>query len=849
MQTKEYWQMNPSEVITAMNSSLNGLTEREARIRLEKYGPNEFPLIKKKEAAEIFVSQFKSPFVLILIAASFISFFLGEQTDAVIIIVILFLTSIMGFIQEYRGENALSQLRKLVTFKTKVSRDGRETEVDSKELVPGDRIFLEIGDVVPADARIISENNFTCDESALTGENEPSPKSINPILNQQPLIHEIKNTVFMGTHVASGTATAVVLATADRTQLGKTASFLKTSETASEFEKDLSSFGNLLVYLIIAMTIGIFLINALLGKPLFETLLFSLAIAVGITPEVLPIIITLGLSHGAIELSKKKVIVKKLASIENLGNIDVLCSDKTGTLTENNLTLNDYFDAEGKKNKSLLIYSVLCNSAVKIRRGYVGNSIDVAIMRYCEEEYAAQAEKYIKLDQIEFDFERKRMSVIVKDEKGGAELICKGSFDAIISNCSHVLLGDSKKAIKPEIKYLEERFKYLSAEGYRVIAVASKKIKEKKNYSKKDEEEMTFLGFVSFYDPPRKDSSKYIKELYNLGVGIKIITGDSPEVTRELCRIVDFGIAEGKVIEGSELLKMGRKEFLNTVEKYNVFVRVSPEAKLAIVKGIQENGHVVGFMGDGINDADALKQADCGITVDSAVDIARESANIILTHKSLFVIIDGIKEGRKTFGNMIKYILNTISANFGNMFTLAISSMFLPFIPLLSIQILLTNFLSDGPLLMVSTDKVDEEYINKPKKWSTKAISRFMIYFGLISSAFDIITIIFLMFILHAQIDLFRTAWFVESVLSEILVTFSIRTRKPFWKSYPSKWLLLSSLAVIIITIGLIYSPLALYFSFVQMPLWVLGTILLILASYFTIVEIAKWIFYKKVTE
>jgi P-type Mg2+ transporter len=849
MQTAHYYTMNKDAVIHSLKSSVNGLEEHEANLRLKEYGLNEFPVSRKRKIIEIFATQFKSPFVLILVAASILAFFFGEHTDAMIIIAMVVMTGVLGFIQENKGEKSLQQLKKLVTFRTKVFRDGKETEVDSKQLVIGDKIFLEIGDIIPADARIITSNSFACNESSLTGETEPAEKTADPVTKVMPSIHEMKNMAFMGTNVASGNAVAIVIGTGYNTELGKTAAFLKEHETTSDFELNLAKFGKFLIYVIIALTIGLFLINTLLGKDILESLLFSIAVAVGITPEALPIIITIGLSHGAIALSKKKVIVKKLNAIEDLGNMDVLCSDKTGTLTENSLTLHDYFDTEGKKQNELLIYSMLCNSAVRTKKGIIGNSIDAAILELMTKEHEKEFNLYNKIGELEFDFERKRMSAIVEHKnhhEKKAILICKGSFDTIIDSCATVFLNGKEVPMKKEKELLREKFYALSEEGYRVIALAHKTIEKKSEYTINDEKNLCFYGFISFSDPPKKLSSEYIKELNELGVAVKIITGDSSTVTKQLCKAVGFELKEGKVIDGKDIEKMTEKEFLKTVEKYNVFARISPEIKMRIVKGIQTNGHVVGFLGDGINDADALKQANCGITVDSAVDIARESADIILTKKSLLVIIDGIKEGRRTFGNMIKYILNTISANFGNMFTLSISSLFLPFIPLLPLQILLTNFLSDGPMIMVSTDNVDKDYVKKPKKWSIKAISRFMIYFGIISSVFDLLTIAFILAVLNTQIDIFRTAWFLESVLSEIIITFSIRTKKPFFKSSPGKWLAITSIIVAIISIGLIYSPIAGYFSLLPLPLWFIGIIFAILIAYFSVVEIAKQYFYKK---
>jgi Mg2+-importing ATPase len=842
---QKFWAMQKQELFNALDCSESGLVSQEAVSRLKKFGLNEFPATKKRNALSILVSQFKSPFILILVVAAIIAFFLGEQTDALIILAMVVLNSFLGFFQEFKSEQALQKLRKLVSFNAKVLRDKAETEISVKELVPGDTIFLEIGDIVPADCRILSAEEFSCNESALTGEAEPAIKTSSVLSLEKPVLFELKNMAFMGTNVASGNAVLLVVSTGYGTELGKTAEFLKEENSASNFEKSLSRFGRFLIYVIVALTFFIFVVNSFFGKGLLESFLFALALAVGITPEALPIIITIGLSHGAMELSKKKVVVKKLSSVEDLGNIDVLCSDKTGTLTENNFSLDSFFDAEGKKSEEILLYSLLCNSAVKTKKKFVGNSIDVAIKEFAEKHFdQKKLSAFEKVEEIGFDFGRRRQSVIVNSRQG-LLLICKGSFDSLLKQCNSVNISGNSFPIAAKKDLLEKRFEELSNQGYRVIAVAAKPIEQKKGFVVADETGLCFFGFVSFFDPPKKQAAESIRSLQSLGVALKIITGDNALVTREVCRQVKFQIVEDKIIDGSTLAGISEMQAFESIKKFNVFVRVSPEQKLQIVKALKDQGHIVGFLGDGINDADALKEADVGITVDSAVDIARESADIILLNKSLLVIDDGIKEGRRIFGNMIKYILNTVSANFGNMATLAVSSIFLPFIPLLPTQILLNNFLSDGPMLMISTDNVDKEYLHKPKRWSISAIKNFMFFFGFLSSVFDLLTIIFLLFVLKANTELFRTGWFLESVLSEILVTFAIRTKRPFWKSNPSKWLLASSIIVFLLSVAIIYAPFNFLFAFVPLPLWFLAIIFLILLAYFCLAEIAKGFFFK----
>lgn len=848
MEQKNYYPLSVKQALAGLGSSPEGLQDSEAAERLKKFGLNEFPASRKRRVLGIFLSQLDSPFVLILIAAAVIAFFLGERIDAAIILGMVALTSWLGFFQEFKSEKALQHLRKLVSFNAKALRGGKETEIDVKQLVPGDIVFLEIGDIVPADARVISAEDFSCNESALTGEAEPAEKNPAAISAASPVLSELKNIVFMGTSVASGRATVLVAGTGYGTELGRTAHFLKDHETISDFEINLSKFGGFLIYVIVAMTLFIFFVNAWLGKGLLDSFLFSLALAVGITPEALPIIITIGLSRGAVELSKKKVVVKRLSSIENLGNMDVLCCDKTGTLTENDFSLHSFFDVAGRKEEALLLDALLCNSAVKTKKRFVGNRLDVALWEFAEKNYSGIEKKishFSRIGELEFDFERRRMGAIVQ-KNGSPVLICKGSFDSIMSASSTVDIAGKVFPLAAKKFDLEHTFSGLGNSGYRVIAIASKAIAKKKEYSKSDEAGLCFKGFLVFFDPPKKIAAEAIASLQFLGVALKVITGDNALVTREVCRQVGFKIANETIIDGAALSSMDAALAKATILQNNVFVRVSPEQKLQIVSALRQAGHVVGFLGDGINDADALKAADVGITVDSAVDIARESADIILLKKSLLVIDEGIKEGRRTFGNMIKYIFNTISANFGNMFTLAISSLFLPFLPLLPTQILLTNFLSDGPMLMISTDSVDREYLQKPRRWSIKAISRFMVFFGLISSVFDLVTIAFLLFVLFAGTQLFQTAWFLESVLSEIIVTFAIRTKRPFWKSTPSKWLLISTIIIVLLSVGVIYSPWNSFFGFVPLPAWFLGIVFFILVAYFSIVEIAKGFFFRK---
>ncbi len=810
--------MRIEELLSSLKTSKKGLDPKEAEKRLKQYGYNRIEERKTKTALKIFISQFKNPLIYILVFATLVAAFVGEKTEAVIIMAIIFLNSVLGFFQEYRSEKALEKLKKYIKFKAKVIRNGEKTEIDAEDLVPGDIVFLNIGDKVPADMRLIDVQDFSADESILTGESIPVYKKTDPLKKENPNPQDLINTAFMGTIVASGTATGVVVSTGGSTFFGKTASSLE-QEKRTEFEENMSRFGNFLLKVILLTTIFVFAANFLLHKGLIESLLFALALAVAITPEVLPIIITVTLSRGALKLAKKKVVVKRLSAIESIGNMNILCTDKTGTLTENKIIMTDYFDLDGKKDDRIILYSLLANSAVVTKDKITGNPLDVAIWEYAKD---TSIEKFEKVDEIEFDFERRRMSTVVKDKKN--ILISKGAPEAIIEICKDI---DKKKAMG--------KVKELSSAGHRVLAVGYKEIESKKDYTKDDERNLTFLGFLTFTDPPKKTAKEALEKFHRLGVEIKVLTGDDPSVALKVCNDLGMEVKEDEVVIG----------FDGNVEKARIFARVNPEEKLEIVKRLKEK-YVVGFLGDGINDAPALKIADVGITVDTASDVAKDASDVILLKKSLNVVANGIREGRRSFGNIMKYILNTISANFGNMFTIAISSLFLKFIPLLPTQILLANFVTDMPMLSISTDNVDYDTMKRPKKWDIDLISKFMMHFGVLSSLFDFITIFILMYVLNLAVPAFRTGWFLESCLSEITITFAIRSKKKFYKSKPSKTLVFMSAATFLLILFTIYSPIGRYFEFSKLSIPFLMLVFVILLCYFASAEILKRYFFRK---
>lgn len=841
----EVWLMPIQQVFDYYKTSEKGLSDTEASSRVKEYGLNEIAEKERRHWLEIFVSQFTNALVLVLIVAAVLSYFLKERIDAVVILSIILLNSMLGFYQEYRAEKTVAALKKYVTYRAKVLRNDEIVEIDSKDVVPGDIVFVTIGDLIPADMRLFRLEDFSTEESSLTGESLPVSKSITEV-KEGLNVQDYSNMAFMGTSAVTGSAWGIVTATGKNTFFGKTTALLEGKPEEADFQKNIKKFSNMLLKVIIIMTIFIFGSNALLGKGIFDSFLFAIALAVGMTPEVLPIIMTITLSRGALKMASEQVITKKLVSVEDFGNIDTLCCDKTGTLTEGVLTLADYVGADSKKDDDIVVYGMVCTSVTGKRKSF-GNPLDAALWQSDEGiNLKSEADSYVIIDVNEFDFERRRMSVLAtKNEKN--ILVCKGAPESILEICTSIDISGEKKVFsKNEIE--NEIFNY-EKEGYRVIAVAYKDVDKSKNESTKaDEKELTFKGLLFFLDPPKKTAGESLNTLQNLGVTIKVISGDSPVITRKICGDVNLSLVDNRVITGRELEALNDMQFKEYSLKYNVFARVTPEQKYKIVKSLKREGHITGFLGDGINDAPALKAADVGISVDSAAGVAKEVADIILLNKSLRVLAHGIIEGRKTFGNITKYILNTTSANYGNMVTVALSSLFLGFIPLLPPQILLNNFISDVPLITISTDNVDADLLKKPRKWDIKHISRFMIYFGALSSFFDLILIASLLYVVRAQPELFRTAWFVLSALSEMVVTFAIRTRLPFFKSRPSTWLIVTSGLAGITALFVTYTWFGgLFFQFVKIPLPVLGLITGILLAYFVSAEILKKYFFERI--
>ncbi|MCX8182547.1 MAG: magnesium-translocating P-type ATPase [Candidatus Methanomethyliaceae archaeon] len=840
--TEDAISLKEEQLFSQLGSSPSGLSSEKASELLELYGPNEITKKKRRSALSSFLSHIRNPLVIILLIAGTIAGFVGEVTNAIIIYTIVALSVSLSFYQESKAEKAAESLQRLVATTATVIRDDVRQEIPVSKVVPGDVILLAAGDLVPADARVLSAKDFFVDQSALTGESFPVEKFSEPIPPTASIV-DWKNFIFMGTSVVSGSCTAIVVRTGNRTEFGRIAKTLLKPAPDTEFQRGLRRFGTLIMQTTFSLVIFVFFVLALLKEDPLQSLLFAVALAVGLTPELLPMILTINLSRGAVEMSKKGVIVKRLASIQNFGNMDVLCTDKTGTLTENRVTLILHVNIDGEDDEKVFLYSYL-NSLFQTG---LRSPLDDAVLAHKPMDVL----RYKKVDEVPFDFTRRRVSVIV-DFEGERLFITKGAPEDISAVCSyyesrgHVL--DKTSEVERKI---QQKFRELSEEGYRVLALSYKRLKDAKTrYSIADESDMVFLGFIAFLDPPKESARDSVKLLEKAGIKLKILTGDNEIVTKKICK--ELGIEVEGVVLGSELPNISDEALSVLVEKANIFARLTPAQKNRVINTLRYNGHVVGFLGDGINDAPSMKVADVGISVNNAVDVAKESADIILLNKDLTVLNEGVIEGRKTFGNTMKYILMAISSNFGNMFSAAGASIFLPFLPMLPIQILLNNFLYDVSEFAITTDRVDEEYMQTPKRLNITIIRRFMVYFGGISSLFDFLTF-FLLLTVFAAWDkpaLFQTAWFIESLCTQTLVVFVIRTRRtPFYRSLPSRALLLTTLSIVLFAISLPLTIVGSWFGFVAPPAMFYPFLLIIVGSYLAMVEAAKAMFYRRYKE
>ena len=825
------------EILSRLKTSKLGLNSQEAKRRLEIYGYNELAKGKKRTKLAEFLLHLRSPLVIILLIAGSISGFTGDIVDATIIFSIVLLSVVLDFYQESKAEAAAEALKKQVPTTATVLRDGAKQEVELSEIVPGDIVYISAGDMVPADARLIDSKDLFVDQSALTGESYPVEKKSEPLESGDQVITEWDNFLFLGTSVISGTATAVVVRTGSLTEFGKIAKKLTVLVPETEFGRGLRRFGYLIMQVTFALVIFVFFVNVLYKHDVLDSLLFAVALAVGLTPELLPMILSINLSKGALNMSKKGVIVKRLASIQNFGSMDILCSDKTGTLTENRVTLESYIDANGNDYDKVLVYAFL-NS--HFETGFK-SPLDKAIL----EQKKVDVSAYQKIDEVPFDFVRRRVSVVVKNE-GKRFMITKGAPEEILKVCTRYETNSEVfDCTKELLERTMQKYRELSSQGFRVLGVSYKDITdERMNFSISDEFDMVFMGFIVFFDPPKETARETLQLLKKSGIELKIITGDSEIVTRKVCEELGFEIK--KIVLGRDIALLQDDALARVVEDANIFARVTPAQKDRIIDALKRNGHVVGFLGDGINDASSMKIADIGISVENAVDVAKESADIILLQKNLGVLLDGVLEGRKTFSNTMKYVMMGVSSNFGNMFSVAGASIFLPFLPMLPTQILLNNLLYDLSQTTIPTDNVDKEYIESPRRWNVSFVRRFMLLFGPISSIFDFLTFFMMLYIFNATESLFQTAWFLESLATQTLVIFVIRTRRvPFYKSKPSRPLLFSSLTVVGAALIIPFTPLGVLFGFVMPPLRLFAFLSGLIVVYLMLVEAAKSWFYR----
>ena len=835
-----YWTLTVERACAELQSSPSGLRQSDATQRLARSGPNALHKERENSVGWLLLSQFKSPLVLILIFAAAVSIAVGELTDAIIVLAVVLGSTALGFVQEHRAGNAVAKLRSQVTAKSNVLRDGQPRSMPSEDVTPGDVLLLSAGSLIPADGLVLESNDFFVNQAVLTGETFPVEKTPGCAEASASLANRA-NCVFSGTSVRSGSARVLIVQTGEATVFGQIADKLNLRPEQTDFERGVQSFGFLLTQVMFVMVLIVLSVNILLHKPPIDSLLFALALAVGLTPELLPAIISITLAHGAQKMVKRGVIVRRLNAIENFGSMDVLCTDKTGTLTEGVVRLDGALDSVGQPSSAVL------------RAGYLNAHFQTGMANPLDEAISASAElagvgagNASKVDEIPYDFVRKRLSVISADAQGVRTLITKGALDNVLAICAQIQVGPNVYALdRAQRAQIDQRFNDWSAQGFRVLGVATKSVAPQPGeYSFADERDLVFNGFLLFFDPPKTGVRQVITDLAARGVRLKMITGDNQKVARHVADAVNLPI-EG-VLTGSGLNDMNDEALWNLAERTTIFAEVDPNQKERIIRALQKSSHVVGYMGDGINDAPALLAADVGISVDTAVDVAKEAADFVLLKQDLDILRDGIDEGRRTFANTLKYILTTVSANFGNMVSMAGASLFLPFLPLLAPQILLNNFLSDIPAATIASDNVDPEQVAQPRRWNARFIRNYMVLFGLVSSVFDFLTFGTLLFVFRANPETFRTGWFIESLLTELVIALVVRTHGLFFRSRPSAALLLSTAGVMILTVALPYLPFAATLGFVPLPPALLLTVLGLTATYVVVTEVAKRFFYSR---
>ncbi|WP_397409351.1 magnesium-translocating P-type ATPase [Polaromonas sp.] len=833
-----YWSLPAQQLMAQLGADANGLSRREAGARLKRERPHALKALKKASALGLLANQFKSPLVLILIVASFVSLLAAEWMDAGMVLVVVVGSTLLGFAQEYIAGNAIEKLRSRITIHSLVLRDGQAKNLPSYRVVRGDIVLLNAGSLIPADGVVLEAKDFFVNQAVLTGETYPVEKKPGAAASHAGLA-ERGNCVFMGTSVGSGTARVLIAQTGQATVFGQIAGKLALRPPMTEFERGIQRFGYLLTHIMLVMVVAVLAINIFMDRPAVASLLFALALAVGLAPELLPAIVSITLSHGAKRMASLGVIVRRLNAIENLGSMDVLCTDKTGTLTAGVVALDGAVDSAGQPSPTVLRLAAI---NAQFQSGLV-NPLDDAVLAAAHRA-GVDFRALQKVDEIPYDFVRKCLSVVAADASGARTLVTKGALDKVLAMCTSAGVEGAPldAAMRARIDALYEAW---SAQGYRVLGVASRQVPARSGpYGRSEEQGLCFAGFLLFMDPPKADARQTLLDLAQRGVQLKIITGDNRKVARHIAEAV--GLPAVSTLTGRELNDMGDEALMHAVRATTVFAEVDPNQKERIILALQKTGHVVGYMGDGINDALALHAADVGISVDTAVDVAKDAADFILLRQDLGILRLGIDEGRRTFANTLKYILTTISANFGNMASMAVASLFLPFLPLLASQILLNNFLSDIPGAAIASDRVDKEWVDRPRRWDTVFIRNYMVRFGLISSAFDLLTFAVLLWVFKSAPEEFRTGWFLESLLTELVVALVVRTRRPFYRSRPGHLLLGSTLVVIAIALVLPYLPFSAIFGFVPLPAPLVLALIGLTLAYVFVVEVAKKSFYAR---
>jgi P-type Mg2+ transporter len=834
-----FWRVPLAELEGSLASGPNGLATVEVQARLERFGPNVLAPEPRSHLLLKFLGRFLNPLVLILLVASGISAATGDVASFVIIVTIVLFSVGLDFIQEQRAAAAAASLRDQVALTSHALRDGRTVEIAATLIVPGDVVLVAAGDLIPADGRLLEVKDLYVNEALLTGESFPAEKRAGEASRTGTALSDAANAAFMGSSVVSGTGTLLVVATSRSTQLGTLARDLQREPPPTAFAMGIRAFGMLIVRLTVLLVLFVLLVNVVAGRPMLEAFLFALALAVGLTPELLPMVVSVTLAHGAVRMAKQRVIVKRLSAIHDLGSMDVLCSDKTGTLTEARIELIREVDAAGSPSQGVLDL-VYLNSFFETG---IKSPLDEAVLARAGQDVST----WRKIDEVPFDFERRRVSVLLERDHARL-LVVKGAPEDVLRLATRVQIeGEARpQPLTPEaIERANAVLRGLGREGFRVLGVASREVgPEQMHAHVGDEADLVFAGFAAFLDPPKLSAKPALDALGRLGVAVKVITGDNEHVTEHVCR--ELGLAIKGLLTGDELAALSDEALLARVETVSLFCRVIPAQKARIVRALRRRGHVVGYLGDGINDAPPLHAADVGLSVDGAADIAKQEAAMILQAPDLGILAEGVREGRRTFTNIMKYVMMGTSSNFGNMFSMAGASLLLPFLPMLPVQILLNNLLYDLSEIPIPMDRVDEEMVAGPRHWDMRFVRDFMLVLGPVSSAFDFLTFALLIWAFHAGQSLFQTGWFIESLATQVLVIFIIRTRGNPFRSRPHRLLAATSVLVVAVAVLLPFTAVGRWFGFVPPPLTLLAALVPLTMAYLAAVQAVKVLFYRK---